>query len=469
MSDAELLAEYAARHSEAAFAELVQRHVALVHSAALRQVGDPHLAEEITQAVFLILARKAGSLGGRTVLAGWLCRAAHFAARDTLKIERRRHQREYLACQEAAMNPAEVDTQTAWQQLAPLLDESVAQLNDADRAALVLRYYEQRPLDQVGANLGIGSDAAQKRVSRALEKLRKLFAKRGVTLSAGVIAGALSGHSVQAAPIGLAAKLSAAVGASLATASAPALITTTQTIAMTTLQKIAVTAAITVTIGAGLFEAHQAATSRAAARQTQMAQSSLNEQVRQLQARLGSATNQLAATLAENARFQSNSTPAELLKLRGDMAVLSRQKDGLQQMIASLQNSAATNQRTYQTNPIPRETWGFAGFGTPEAAIQSTLWAKSSGNESLWLSGLATNMVSWLTNGYVQGNSDEERQQFLVNQTKNWTSLRVLREIPIDDDTVLLQIEVGVTTGTHVSVEEMKNIDGKWITINEFN
>lgn len=469
MSDAELLAEYAARHSEAAFAELVRRHVALVHSAALRQVGDPNLAEEITQAVFLILARKAGSLAGRTVLAGWLCRTAHYAARDTLKIERRRHQREYLAGQEAAMNPAETDTQTAWHQLAPLLDESVAQLNDTDRAALVLRYYEQRPLDQVGATLGIGADAAQKRVSRALEKLRKLFAKRGVTLSAGAIAGALSINSVQAAPIGLAAKLSATVGASLATASTPTLITATQTIAMTTLQKIAVTAALTVTIGAGLFEAHQAANARAAEHQTQAAQSSLNEQVRQLQARLASATNQFAEALAENARSRSNSIPAELLKLRGDMAVLSRQKDELQKMIASLQNAADTNQRKYQTNSIPRESWGFAGFDTPEAAVQSTLWAKSSGNESLWLSGLATNMVSWLTNGYVQGNSEEERQQFLRNQTKDWTSLQVLREIPIDDNTVILQIELGLKTGTHVSVEEMKNIDGKWITVNEYN
>lgn len=212
-SDAELLAEYAARQSEAAFARLVERHVALVHSAALRQVGDPHLAQEVTQAVFIILARKAGRLGGKTVLAGWLCRTAHLVARDALKLERRRQQREHTAYLESAMHQPDADTQAAWQQLAPLLDEAVAKLSDADRAALVLRYYEQRPLDEVGAALGVGADAAQKRVSRALEKLRKLFAKRGVKSTAALIASAIAANAVQAAPVGLAAAVVAAKGA----------------------------------------------------------------------------------------------------------------------------------------------------------------------------------------------------------------------------------------------------------------
>ena len=254
-SDVELLVEYAAHQSETAFAQLVERHIALVHSAALRQVGDPHLAEEITQAVFIVLARKAGSLGGKTVLAGWLCRTAHFAARDALKMQRRRQQREHNAYLESVMNSNDTDTQAAWQQLSPLLDEAVATLGDTDRAALVLRYYEQRPLNEVGAALDVGADAAQKRVTRALEKLRKLFAKRGVTLTSLLIAGAVSGNSVQAAPIGIAKAISlvAATKGAAATTSTLTLVKGALKIMAWTKVKMAVGMSLVFVLVAGVF------------------------------------------------------------------------------------------------------------------------------------------------------------------------------------------------------------------------
>lgn len=203
--DMDLLQEYARSNSEEAFARLVARHINLVHSVALRQVRDAQLAEEITQAVFIILARKAGSLGPKTILAGWLCRTARYAAANALTMQRRRQRREQEAVMEAPLNEPESET---WPQIAPLLDEGLAKLGTKDHDAIALRYFEGRSLNEVGAALGASEGAAKKRINRALEKLRNFFAKRGVKLTTAIIAGAMSASAVQAAPAGLATTIS---------------------------------------------------------------------------------------------------------------------------------------------------------------------------------------------------------------------------------------------------------------------
>ena len=207
--DLTLLREFAATQSETAFATLVQRHVNLVYSAARRRTGDDHLAEEITQAVFILLARKAGTMGAQTLLTGWLYRTTHYAVADALKQQRRRLQREHQAYMEATLTPNETDD--AWKQISPVLDGAMDTLNERDRNAVLLRYFENKPLADVGAALGVSEDAARVRVNRALEKLRATLTKSGVTLGVTAIAGAVTANAIQAAPLALATTIAVCI------------------------------------------------------------------------------------------------------------------------------------------------------------------------------------------------------------------------------------------------------------------
>lgn len=218
--DMTLLREYARRNSEEAFATLVSRHVNLVYSVALRDVHDPHLAEDITQAVFVILARKAESLSPKIVLSGWLCRTARYASANALTIQRRRQRREQEACMQSVLNEPEPD---AWTKIAPLLGGAMAQLGQKDHDAVVLRFFEGKSFQEIGTALGASENAAKKRVAYALEKLRKCFLKHGIASTTAAIAVALSTNSIQAAPVALAKTATAVAVAKGATVSSSTL------------------------------------------------------------------------------------------------------------------------------------------------------------------------------------------------------------------------------------------------------
>ena len=208
LSDQQLLREYAQNRAEAAFAELVRRHVDLVYSAALRQLRDAHLAQDVTQAVFAAVAENAARLAGHPVVSGWLHCTARNLATKAIRSDARRRVREQEA---AAMNELlSTPGPNSWETIAPHLDAALGELNALDREAVLLRYFEKKSAPEMAGILGITGEAAQKRVHRAVERLRDRFAKRGVTVGAG-LAVVLAANAVPAAPAGLAAMISTAV------------------------------------------------------------------------------------------------------------------------------------------------------------------------------------------------------------------------------------------------------------------
>src|SRR3954466_5384312 len=211
LKDIELLGRFVDQHSEADFAALMGRQINLVYSAALRQTRNPHSAEEVTQAVFVVLARKAGSLLRLGTLTGWLYQATRLTAANYLRTESRRARRDQEAYMQSLMNQSAECPEHDWTQTAPLLESAMGELSAGDRDAVLLRFFQNKSLCDVGRELGIKEDAARMRVNRALEKLRRFLTRRDVNLSAAALASILAANSVQAAPVNLAASVAATV------------------------------------------------------------------------------------------------------------------------------------------------------------------------------------------------------------------------------------------------------------------
>ena len=325
--DSELLTAFARTHAEEAFAELVRRHVSLVYSAALRQVnGDAHLAQDAAQQVFSDLACKAGWLSGRDNLTGWLYTSAHFAAAKIVRTEARRRNREgkYMA------EPFhETVPQVNWEAIRPALDAAMHELKEIDREAILLRCFENRPFEEVGAKLGLNENAARMRVDRAVEKLRAAFLRRGIPATT-TLASLISANAVQLAPVNLAAALT---GTSLTTAGTGIL----------TLVKIMTTTQLK--FGLGVLLVAGAATALVVQRQAQQDLRAENMLLRQLIARLqidnGAFSNQLAEA-GSSGKLRDDHLN-ELLKLRGEVGTLRNQAAQVEKMSQENQRLRARN------------------------------------------------------------------------------------------------------------------------------
>ncbi|MFO1502047.1 MAG: sigma-70 family RNA polymerase sigma factor [Verrucomicrobiota bacterium] len=310
----QLLAEYATSGSEQAFQEVVSRYIDLVHSTALRLVNwDTHSAEDVTQRVFADLAKVAGTFSQGAMIGGWLHRHTCYMAKKLVRTELRRKAREKLA-----MEINQADGESNLKEIAPVLDEAINRLRAQDRQAILLRFFEQQEFSAVGQAIGGTEEAARKRVNRALEKLRHLLQKRGITLSSGALAALLASEAVNAAPVGLivtvtsAALTTAAVGGGTATL-------VLQLMSMTKLQ-IGIVAAITVVLTVPL-----------ALQQRQKSQ--LQEETVALRSQLEELhslkrENQRLSNLLARAASPSDESAAdpkqvqELMKLRGEVGVL---------------------------------------------------------------------------------------------------------------------------------------------------
>ena len=221
IEDAELLRRYVEARSEEAFAELVHRRIGLVYSVALRTTRDSHRAEDVTQAVFADLARKAPALVDRPVLAGWLYRSAHFAALGVVRAEQNRAAREQEAHLMQATHASD-DPDPEWEKLRPVLDQVMSELPERDRDAIVLRYFDGRPFADIGTHLQLTENSARMRVDRALDKLHALLARRGIRSTTAALGAVLAHQAAVAAPAGLAASVVGSALASAKVSAAPA-------------------------------------------------------------------------------------------------------------------------------------------------------------------------------------------------------------------------------------------------------
>jgi RNA polymerase sigma factor (sigma-70 family) len=369
-----LLAEYAKTGSESAFRELVPRYINMVYGAALRLVDrDTQLAEDVTQMVFINLAKEGRTLSREVMLGGWLHQTTYHIATRVMRAEHRRKTRE-----REAMEMNTLDVQADWKQVAPILDEAITQLGSEDRTAILLRFFEQRDFRSVGEALGSNEDAARMRVSRALEKLHSLLKHRGVTLSIAAQGTVLVASAATTAPAGLAGSVS---GVALAGAAAGT---------GTTLTILKLMANTKLKLGLATLLVAGAASTLVIQHQSQAKLREENQSFRQQIARLSADHESLAntATPATEPGSLRGDQLQELLRLRGEVGALRQETNELAKLreenhnlLSRLaqQSEAETNQVSAEDEFILRQTHASTAMRSVLLAVKA--YASSHGGQ----------------------------------------------------------------------------------------
>lgn len=316
MAKDELLDPAVKETAESTFAEIVARHLNLVYSTALRHVRSPHLAEEVTQSVFIDLSRQSGRLRSGTGLVAWLHVVARRTAVDTIRRESRRRANEGKAALFAGGDTDAVENDSPWIEIEPLVDEALESLNPTDRTAILLRFFEDRSFQEVASILGSTDDAAQKRVSRALDRIRRYLLRRGVRVTAAGLSGTLATHAMQTAP----STLNAAITSAAVVKTAPlfALSRPLVDIAMTTMQKILAGTVFAAAIAGGFYQVHKTIRQEAELKDLRARAASAEQDLKLLREQRDASTkalqqmsDALALERSKTASFASQDTEAE--------------------------------------------------------------------------------------------------------------------------------------------------------------
>ncbi len=432
-TDLQLLARYNSQRAEDAFAEIVRRHVDLVHSAALRQVRSPELAEEVSQAVFMELARQASYLPARTVLAAWLYHVTRRRAIDLVRREAGRRLREQTAQELQAMNATAED----WTHIEPLLDDAMDALEETDRLAVLLRYFQNKPLREVGQAIGVTDDAAQKRVSRAVERLREFLAKRDVNIGASGLVVLISAHAIQAAPATLALTISTAAAVAAAT-SATLIHATAITMSWINAKTAAAIVSAALLAGTGTFLVQQQKLTTAGSHHRAL----LAQQAQLTTERDEGLAKLEAARLAQESLRKGIS---DLPRLRNEVTQLRQELAAEKQRVVAAQPAAAAKATPPAAHPTPiapgqyiaRDQLTFAGFATPEATLQSFMW-------NMTINGDYEQLLSTLTpEGRAKKIADpDDREEFKdahKSRGPQFAGMQLLARKTVSDDRVELK------------------------------